>query len=167
MRYPVWSEELFPPPFISLWTVCHSEEKQATFSLDTPPHHHHHHRLLLMQSSEGWHSNYAFFKRSYKSPHRATSRWQPNWSGIKLKRLQSLPKLCNAGKGTSADQRAGRADQRVQRRAPLVHLSRGLRLWGGGGQTQHWEQEETVYSILILREWDLCNGKLTLITVTW
>lgn len=27
-----------PPPFISLWTVCHSEEKQATFSLDTPPH---------------------------------------------------------------------------------------------------------------------------------
>lgn len=115
----------FPLFHFSLELTVTVRKNRQPFSLDTPPPpHDHHHRLLLMQSSEGWHPNYAFFKRSYKSPHCATSSWQPNWSGIKLKTLQSLPTLCNASKGTSADQRAGKADQ-IQRRAPLVHLSRG------------------------------------------
>lgn len=115
----------FSPPFhFSLELSVTVRKDRQPFSLDIPPPHHHH-RLLLMQSSEGWHSNYAFFKRNCKSPHRATSSWQPNWSGIKLKRLQLLPMLCDVGKGTSVGQRAGWAVQQVQRWAPLVHLSRG------------------------------------------
>lgn len=136
----------FSPFFISLWSCLSQWGKRQPFSLNIPPHHHHH-RLLLMQSSEGWHSNYAFFKRNCKSPHRATSSWQPSWSGIILKRLQLLPKLCIVGKGTSAGQRPGRSVQQVRRWAPLVHLSRGrTRRWGAKfwGQTQLWEQEDTV-----------------------
>lgn len=88
--------------------------------------HQHQYRLLLMQSSECWHSNYAFFKRSYKSPHRATSSWQPNWSGIKPEEATVAPRAVQRrAKGTSAEQRAGSANQRVQRRALWVHLSRG------------------------------------------
>lgn len=121
----MWSEEfVFPFFHFSLELSVTLRKDRQPFSLDIPPHHHHH-RLLLMQSSEGWHSNYAFFKRNCKSPHRATSSWKPSWSGISLKRLQLLPKLCIVGKGTSAVQGPGRSVQQVQRRAPLVHLSRG------------------------------------------
>lgn len=128
-------KNLFFPLFhFSLELSVTVRKDRQPFSLDIPPHCHRHHRLLLMQSSEGWHSNYAFFKRNCKSPHRATSSWQPNWSGIRLKGLQLLPKLCNVGKGTSARQRAGRAVQQVQRWAPLVHLSRSrIGRWGGWG----------------------------------
>lgn len=120
----------FHPLFIYLWSCLSQWGKTGAPS----PHHRHHHRLLLMQSSGGWHFNYAFFKGNCKSPNRATSSWQQNWWSISLKRLQSLHKLCSAGEETSAGHGAGRSVQRAQRRAPIVHLSRGRTgIWGGWG----------------------------------
>lgn len=137
----MWSEEfVFPPVSFLFGAVCHSEERQATFLSRYHPHHHLH-RLLLMQSSEGWHSNYAFFKRNCKSSHRATSNWQPNWSSISLERLHLLPTLGIVGKGTSAGREPGRFVRQV-------HLSRDrTRRWGAEfeGQTHNWEQEHSVW----------------------
>lgn len=142
----MWSKNLFSHLFhFSLELSVKVRKNRHTH---THTHTRHQHRLLLMQSSECWHSNYAFFKRSYKSPHRATSSWQPNWSGIKPEEATVAPRaMQRRAKGTSAEQRAGSANQRVQRRALWVHLSRGeswevkgLRL-GRGRQTQHWEQD--------------------------
>lgn len=168
MRYPVWSEEfVFPPLSFLCGAVCHSEERQATFlyGYPPPPHHHHNHhhrRLLLMQSSEGWHSNDAFFKRNCKSPHRATSSWQLNWSGIRMKRLQLLPKLYNVGKGTSAGQSCPTRTKTGPFSTPVKGQKWEVR-WLRLGGKHCTENKRTLFSfscILILRERALCDEKL-------
>lgn len=163
----------FSPSFISLWSCLSQWGKTGNLSLWlSPPHHHHNHhhrRLLLMQSSEGWHSNDAFFKRNCKSPHRATSSWQLNWSGIRMKRLQLLPKLCNVGKGTSAGQSCPTRTKTGPFSTPVKGQKwevRGLRLGG-----KHCiENKRTLFSfscILILRERALCNKKLAVENLVW
>lgn len=67
MRCLAWSQEFafFPPSFSFFFQSCRSPwEKTDNLFLLIPLHP----VLLLMQSSEGWHSNYAFFKRDGKSP---------------------------------------------------------------------------------------------------
>lgn len=168
----MWIKEfVFPLTFFIFPCSCLSQwGKTGNLSLETPPPRT---PSLLRQSSEGWHSNYAFFKRNCKSSHRATSSWQLNWSGIRLERLRCTPSRADVGNRTSAGRRAV---NQVQRRAPSVHLSRGRTgRWGGlrlGGK-HGIENKRTLFSftsILILRQWTLCSGnpgKPTLINVTY
>lgn len=126
----------FSPSFISLWSCLSQWGKTGNLSLWISPH-----ISTTTTTAYCWCKalkvgipTMLSLRETANPPTVQTSSWQPNWSGIRLKRLQLLPKLCNVGKGTSAGQRAGRAVQQVQRRALLVHLSRGwTRRWGGWG----------------------------------
>lgn len=77
------------------------------------PHPHKHLHVITYCWCKGWHSNRAFFfflNRNYKS-HRVTSSWQPNLSGIKLKRWK---RCCGCAL-------QAKVHQQLERTVPLEH----------------------------------------------
>lgn len=136
MRYPVWSEEfVFPPLSFLFGAVCQSEERQATFLCGYPPH------ITTTTTAYCWCKALKVgipttlsLRETANPPTVQPLAGSQTDQALGWRDYSCSPSWVMQANGTSAGRRTGRAVQQVQRRPPLVHLSRGRTgRWGGWG----------------------------------
>jgi len=157
MRNSVWSKEFVFPLFrFSLELSVTVRKDRQPFSLVIPPY------TSLPPpptvDANFWklafQLSYAFFKRNFKSPHRATSSWQPTGSGIWPKRLQLFASCAKQAELGGLSNKCTNGS--------FSYTCQEAELWGEGAEAgaKHGIENKRIVSsftiIPIPREWALC-----------